>query len=286
MGRKEFNRIIAAFGHHRRKILPSKNKFTVADAVYESLGKITIPIGTPPGIPRVFVEIEIVNAEIPALLGMDIMNKGSITPCIVSNGLAKRVLVPQESECPKLEDEWSIPIRRSRSSQLYVDMDISTSMFFTKPQISRLHRQFYHPSVQKLFNILKRARPNELISETLETLKDLSCRCNPCQRIQHARTDQSYRRSRRHSVQRNVFMDIMVIDGNPILHIVEEATKYGAARFLTDVSTDLVWKTFVEYWASIYTGLQIVFLLTKAHNSVTGLSISPACPMWRLHVLS
>lgn len=47
----------------------------------------------------------------------------------------------------------------------------------------------------------------------------------------------------------------MVLDRDPVLHIVDDATKFSAARFLPDVSTDTVWKIIVECWASIYTGL-------------------------------
>lgn len=215
-----------------------------------------MPLATPPGVPRVFVEMEIVNADIPALLGMDIMDKESLTPCTVSNRLIKRIIISRSNEREKFFDEWSIPMRRSRSNHFYADMNISTSMFFTRTQLSHLHKQFFHPSAQKLFNLLKRVRPNEVTTETLETLKHLFRRCDPCQRIQHAPVrfrvtvgSEDLRFNER------VFMDIMVIERKPILHVVDEATEFSAARFLPDVSTDVVWKTFVECWASIYTGL-------------------------------
>lgn len=50
-------------------------------------------------------------------------------------------------------------------------------------------------------------------------------------------------------------MDIIYIERKPILHIVDEGTRFSAARFLPNPSTEAVWQTFLTCWASIYTGL-------------------------------
>lgn len=42
---------------------------------------------------------------------------------------------------------------------------------WTKVELEKLHIHFYHPSSQKLFNLLKRVRPNDAPSEILDTLK-------------------------------------------------------------------------------------------------------------------
>lgn len=47
----------------------------------------------------------------------------------------------------------------------------------------------------------------------------------------------------------------MVLDGDPVLHIVDDATKFNVARFLPDVSTDTIWATIIECWAAMYIGL-------------------------------
>ena len=50
-------------------------------------------------------------------------------------------------------------------------------------------------------------------------------------------------------------MDIMYINSDPILHIVDEGTKFSAAQFLSSISTDSIWKAILQCWSSIYTGL-------------------------------
>ena len=50
-------------------------------------------------------------------------------------------------------------------------------------------------------------------------------------------------------------MDIMYIGQAPILHIVDEETRFSAASFLRDVSTNTIWSTFIKCQSTIYTGL-------------------------------
>lgn len=189
------------------------------------------------------------NADIPATLGMDVINKESHTLCIVSNRLGKRAKVSQEGRNQKIVDECSILMRTLKINHRYVDKNIFTNMFFTRTRLSLLYKKFFHPVAHKLFDLLKRARPNEGTSETLKALKDLSSRYCPCQRIHHAPIlfivtvgAENIRFS----------MGIMVINLHLILQVVNEATKSSAACVFTDFSTDQVWKTFVESWSSIY----------------------------------
>ena len=50
-------------------------------------------------------------------------------------------------------------------------------------------------------------------------------------------------------------MDIMYLNGKPVLHIIDSGTHFSAARFLSDVSNKALWSTITESWACIYTVL-------------------------------
>ena len=63
IGRKELTRMYNAHGIHNRHTHPSNNRSRFADAIFESLGKIHIPLKTPPGAPRVNVGLDIVSAR-------------------------------------------------------------------------------------------------------------------------------------------------------------------------------------------------------------------------------
>lgn len=60
--------------------MPSINSFKLVDSLYDSLGKIKIPLETSSVIPPVDVEMDIVNADIMELLCMDVLDVESLTP--------------------------------------------------------------------------------------------------------------------------------------------------------------------------------------------------------------
>ena len=51
-------------------------------------------------------------------------------------------------------------------------------------------------------------------------------------------------------------MDILYLDGRPVLHLVDESTRFSAAGFLSKMTTDSVWDLIAMSWSSIYTGLR------------------------------
>ncbi len=55
----------------------------------------------------------------------------------------------------------------------------------------------------------------------------------------------------------------MYLDSKPVLHIVDEGTRFSAARFLPNVSTTTIWQTFLECWVAIYSGLPYRILVDQ-----------------------
>ena len=51
------------------------------------------------------------------------------------------------------------------------------------------------------------------------------------------------------------YIDIMYLDGRPVLHIFDEANRFSGDRFLTKVFTENVWEVILLCWSSVYTGL-------------------------------
>lgn len=70
----------------------------------------------------------------------------------------------------------------------HVSVDIARpdSIFFATAQLEKLHRQFIYPSANKLYELLKKARPEETSQDALETMEDLTRHCDACHRIQTA----------------------------------------------------------------------------------------------------
>lgn len=124
------------------KLIPSNRKFRFADSEFESLGTAMIPLETPPGIPTIQVSLDVVSTDVPALLGRDVMDENSLTPCTVSNRLVKRTVVDHKNPSQSYTmNEWSVPLKRYEG-HLYAQVSIPVLTFFSKPQLLKLHRHF------------------------------------------------------------------------------------------------------------------------------------------------
>ena len=146
IGLRELKSIFSRFGRRVPQLKWSPNRFRFADTSYNSLGKVSLPLATPPSGPPIVAEMDIVNADIPALLGLHVLDREALMANTVANRLTRRSLVQNNSSFLYL-DEWHVPLLRSESGHVYAEMDCPSSVMFTRPQLGRLHKQFFHPSV-------------------------------------------------------------------------------------------------------------------------------------------
>ena len=51
-----------------------------------------------------------------------------------------------------------------------------------------------------------------------------------------------------------VIVDVMYIQGNPVLHVVDEATRFQAARWLPSISAEATWEALRMCWLDVYAG--------------------------------
>jgi hypothetical protein len=50
-------------------------------------------------------------------------------------------------------------------------------------ELKKLHRQCFHPSADKLYNLIRRARPEMAGDETRKSLHEITATCHSCQTI-------------------------------------------------------------------------------------------------------
>lgn len=180
---KELRRFLDRSHKRMRPLKKSPMRFRFGDSECESLGQVRLPLATPSGLPNIYVTLDVIAIDIPALLGLDVMDELSLTPDTVTNRLVKRIIVGDDEQGdPCAIDEWSVPLIRTHG-HIYALMGFPQLTFFSDSQLEKMHRQFRHASPDKLYKLLKRARPEEVSSETLQTLGDLTKRCDPCQSI-------------------------------------------------------------------------------------------------------
>lgn len=153
--------------------------------MYQPLGTATIPFLTPRGIPNIFVKLEVVSAPIPALLGLDVSNHHSQTADIGDNSLVMEFSHVSLDAKLVLVHEWSVPLTRA-DSHVFFRFACSDCVFFTVNQLKKLQWLFIHPSANKLYKLLNKARFEEARQSILTALKGLFRCYDASQRIQPA----------------------------------------------------------------------------------------------------
>ena len=200
--------------------------------------------------------MDVVSADVPALVRLDFLDYHSLLVDTVTNRLTKRVIVPDDDRQQYVMDEWHMPLTR-KHNHVYARMaKLAPQVLYTRQQLQKVHRQFAHASAESLFKLLNTADKDKLTPETYHNLQEITRRCDPCQRI--ANSPLRFRvslGSENLCFNETVFIDVMYIENRPVLHNVDSATHFSASRFLPDMSVKTVCSTIVECWASIYTGL-------------------------------
>jgi hypothetical protein len=63
-----------------------------------------------------------------------------------------------------------------------------------------------------------------------------------------------------------IIVDVMYLDGKPVLHIVDEATAFQAAKFLKDMSAKTTWDALRVCWIDVYQGPPDIIVSNTSKN--------------------
>lgn len=222
------------------RLYPSNMTFLFGDGSCDNTGIITIRLPLPLGsfLP---LSVDVVHADIPLLVGLDILDRECRVPDNVDNFEISR------------RDNCRILITR-KHGHMFIVWD-AAAVRFSKAELQKLHIHFFHPNVQKLYNLLKRARPDDVGADTKTALEEIAASCHNCQ----SHRSNPYRfpvsiLEEEIKFNHEVAVDLMWLKGNPILHIVDTQTRFQNAILLKGESARDVWDAFIEAWASVYIG--------------------------------
>jgi hypothetical protein len=111
--------------------------------------------------------------------------------------------------------------------QAYIDQSFDLNpCYLIETELRQLHRRFDHSSIRKLHDLLERFDHEVKKS----ALKKLSKFCIFCQK--HEKSSKRFKFILRDDVNFNfsIIVKIMYIENNLILHVIDEATRFQAAR--------------------------------------------------------
>ncbi len=188
-----------------------------------SVGSITVysPVGT--------VAFHVVKADTPFLLSLADMDSLKV----YYNNL-KNVLVTPTSTIPVIRQFGHPFVLWGKNLRQFITSSLSLNpCYLTTAELSRLHRRFGHPSIERLHSLLERAG-HDVEKKAIEKLTKF---CSLCQKYGKSPGRFKFRLADDTlDFNHTVYVDIMYIDGAPVIHVIDEATRFSAARFLRDIS--------------------------------------------------
>ncbi|KAI0993887.1 hypothetical protein K3495_g14297, partial [Podosphaera aphanis] len=221
-------------------------QFGIGSATSIGSTMVSCPIGC--------IEFHILETDTPFLLSlkdMKLLNVylDNIKDCLIQGSRE----FPVFNRFGHLFLLWDMPLATYLST---VDPFLSPlaiqQCFLTEQELRQLHRRFGHPSVDRLAKLLEKS--SHEYDRTL--IEKISRFCKFCQK--HSNAPGRFKFSLRSidDVQFNhiVYADIMYIDGSPLLHVVDEGTRFQSAHWLKDMSAKTVWETLRKSWIDVYLG--------------------------------
>ena len=146
------------------------------------------------------------------------------------------------------------------------------SVHLTEPELRRLHRRFGHPHAHRLSRLLTTAGHDAY----LNALRDISKFCKYCQRHGKApgRFKFTLRDPENMTFNHTVYVDVMYLSTEntrqqPVLYVVDLATRFQAARFLKDITAHSTWEALRNCWIDVYVGPPDVVTHDSGRNFVS-----------------
>ncbi|CRK29788.1 hypothetical protein BN1723_003653 [Verticillium longisporum] len=122
--------------------------------------------------------------------------------------------------------------------------------FLTEAELRRIHKRFGHPSVEKLWNLLQRA-DQDVNRDALELINRF---CHHCQI--KGKSPQRFKFALRSDIDFNyeILVDIMHLDGKPVLHVIDASTGFQSATFIPNFTARATWEALKRCWLDTYLG--------------------------------
>ena len=115
----------------------------------------------------------------PFLIGLDNYDRFCLTPDVVDNALAHKP-TGQRFQCVRKHGhlflEWDV----TAYSSLALAAACAEDVFYTRPELVHLHQHFYHPSLRRFYDLLRRADPLDCHPTTLSALEEIVLKCPFC----------------------------------------------------------------------------------------------------------
>jgi hypothetical protein len=145
---------------------PSRNQPRFGVDCQQSLGILSIRLPTHDSF--LVINVDVVPVDVPFLVGLDVLDAFGLTVDTVENTL----------KAPK--SGWSIPLVR-KLGHVYLEWQPKDRILYTRSELTKLHRGFFHPTSKRLLELIKRAKLEDLDANGKRILEETAASCKTCQ---------------------------------------------------------------------------------------------------------
>jgi hypothetical protein len=144
---------------------------------------------------------------------------------------------------------------------------------FTEGELWQLHRRFGHPAAERLHKVLARAGYDDINESVVAKINKYRHLCQL-----HGGAPGRFRFMIRDDVEFNykLIVDVIYINGKPVLHAINEAIAFQAAKFLQNLQAKTIWNTLRAIWINTYVGPSDVIATNVGTNFVTAKFVNNA----------
>lgn len=125
----------------------------------------------------------------------------------------------------------------------------------TEKELRNVHSRFSHRSVQKPNKVLKRETGNKIGKHTCKLLRQIKQQCHYCQKF--GAKPQRFKFTLRNdsiSFKKKIYCDILKIEKVPVLHVVDESTRFQAATRLSNMTVEELCTALKACCINVYLG--------------------------------
>ena len=143
-GQNQLKNTLQYIGRSSIPRMHSNNTCCFDDVTVRTVGTAEIMLATPPMVLDIPVLMDIILVDVPALLGLDILDSVELYADNVTNRLFHRHIVSSHNSTLQYVNKFHVPLSL-HGNHLYSAMSFSNFLFYTTTQLEKMYRQFAHP---------------------------------------------------------------------------------------------------------------------------------------------
>ena len=246
---KEYLEMLSAEDRKSVKEESSQSKFRFGDGhECKSMKALIIPIKV--GRRKYLLRVEVVEEEIPLLL-----SKPSMKSLKMNLDFDKDVAYIGNEEI-KLSctssGHYRLHLTPCNIDACNITLTVTEGLDIKQKKVKafKLHRQFGHATEDKLMKLVKNSNVKD--KELIKCIKEVCNTCETCQRYRSVPLKPVVSLPLSESFNEVVCLDLKELKKSWILHMIDSASRYSAARIIKSKDKDTVIKQIFQMWFAYF----------------------------------